>query len=178
MASGSAIRVKMHLRRAALLDFAIAVASSAMAIQVRFGSNVTFQYAALGLIFPLLWVLVLWLSAAYDDRYIGIDSDEFRKVLNAGVSPTVLGACLTDLCRTRPARCGRSAHNDPDGRRADPAARGSPAAQRSVPGELDGLLFKMRRDPRVTAIGARLRKWSADELPLLINVVKPGLTGL
>lgn len=38
--------------------------------------------------------------------------------------------------------------------------------------EMDGPVFKMKKDPRITGIGAILRKTSLDELPQLFNVLK------
>lgn len=38
--------------------------------------------------------------------------------------------------------------------------------------EVDGPIFKMKKDPRVTPFGQFLRKYSLDELPQIINVLK------
>ena len=38
--------------------------------------------------------------------------------------------------------------------------------------EYDGVLFKMKQDPRITRFGALLRRSSMDELPQLVNVLR------
>ncbi len=42
--------------------------------------------------------------------------------------------------------------------------------------EADGPLFKMKNDPRITRVGRFLRRFSIDELPQIINVLKGELS--
>jgi len=42
--------------------------------------------------------------------------------------------------------------------------------------EQSGPVFKIRKDPRITPIGRILRKYSIDELPQLINVLRGDMT--
>ncbi len=38
--------------------------------------------------------------------------------------------------------------------------------------DYDGPMFKLKDDPRITRIGGRLRRWSIDEVPQILNVMK------
>lgn len=42
--------------------------------------------------------------------------------------------------------------------------------------EIEGAMFKIKEDPRVTKIGKKIRKTSIDELPQLLNVLKGEMT--
>jgi exopolysaccharide biosynthesis polyprenyl glycosylphosphotransferase len=84
-----------YLRQVALADLGCAVVGVFIAAQVRFGSSVTPMYLGLSLALPVLWIVALWLSGAYDVRFIGTGSDEYRKVLNAGVSLTAAVAIFS-----------------------------------------------------------------------------------
>jgi len=84
-----------YLRKVALVDLGCATVGVFAAAQLRFGDDVTGPYIALSLALPLLWLIALWLAGGYDVRFIGTGSDEFRKVLNAGVSITAAVAIFS-----------------------------------------------------------------------------------
>jgi exopolysaccharide biosynthesis polyprenyl glycosylphosphotransferase len=86
---------KDYLRKAAVVDFGCAILGVFCAVQLRFGNNVTVTYVALSLTLPLLWIAALWIAGGYDVRFVGTGSDEFRKVLNAGVGLTAAVALVS-----------------------------------------------------------------------------------
>jgi exopolysaccharide biosynthesis polyprenyl glycosylphosphotransferase len=86
---------KDYVRRAAVVDFGCAILGVFVAVQLRFGSDVTGTYIALSLALPVLWIGALWMSGGYDVRFIGTGSDEFRKVLNAGIGLTAVTALFS-----------------------------------------------------------------------------------
>ena len=76
-----------YLRKAAAADFFCALAAGLLAYQVRFeeaGDHPT-SYLACSLLLPLAWLATVALAGGYDSRFIGLGTDEFRRVLNAGV---------------------------------------------------------------------------------------------
>jgi exopolysaccharide biosynthesis polyprenyl glycosylphosphotransferase len=84
-----------YLRRAALADLGCGVLGVFAAAQLRFGSDITGTYIALSLALPVLWLAAIWLAGGYDVRFIGVGSDEYRKILNAGVGLTAALAILS-----------------------------------------------------------------------------------
>ena len=79
-----------YLRRAALADCVCAFTAGVLAAQIRFGGHgyLPIDYLAFTVALPILWWASVLLAGGYDDRFIGLGSDEFRRVLNAAVSLT------------------------------------------------------------------------------------------
>ena len=79
-------RAKDYLRRVAAVDLSWATVGVLAVAWLRFGNAVTRTCRALSLALPLLWLAALWPVGGFDVRFTGTGSDEFREVLNAGVS--------------------------------------------------------------------------------------------
>jgi exopolysaccharide biosynthesis polyprenyl glycosylphosphotransferase len=96
-----------YLREAAAADGLCALAAALLAFGVGFDDHrgLGGQYLVLSLSLPLFWLLMVMLSGGYDPRFIGVGSDEFRRILNVGVGLTAAIAIVaygtkTDLARS------------------------------------------------------------------------------
>jgi exopolysaccharide biosynthesis polyprenyl glycosylphosphotransferase len=79
-----------YARRTACVDALCMLTAALLAANIRFlGPECRPQaYLAITCLLPIAWVIMLRLCGGYDARFIGVGSDEFRKMFNAGV-------CLT-----------------------------------------------------------------------------------
>ena len=77
-----------YLRQAALADCGCALTAGMAAAQIRFSGEQHLPLAYLGFTcaLPVLWWASVLVAGGYDARFIGLGSDEFRRVLNAAVT--------------------------------------------------------------------------------------------
>jgi exopolysaccharide biosynthesis polyprenyl glycosylphosphotransferase len=95
-----------YLRQAAAADLLCGLAAGLLAFQVRFNS-VSYGaglYLLLSVLLPVLWILSVRLAGGYDSRFIGVGTDEFRRVLNAGICLTACVAIVSYATKTELAR--------------------------------------------------------------------------
>jgi len=105
-AQSSASWTSSYLRQASAADCICALAAGLLAFQLRFDyhGHISGTYLVLSIGLPLLWVATMALAGGYDSRFIGVGSDEFRRVLHAGVSLTAGVAILAYATKTDLAR--------------------------------------------------------------------------
>ncbi len=95
-----------YRRRAVVADFSCALAAGLLAYEVRFDAQ-AYQsgvYLAFTVLLPVLWTASVALAGGYDPRFIGVGSDEFRKILNAAVSLTAVVAIASYVVKFEFAR--------------------------------------------------------------------------
>ncbi|HUD38885.1 MAG TPA: sugar transferase [Streptosporangiaceae bacterium] len=95
-----------YLRRAALIDGACALGAGTLTAIARFGglNQIPVIYVILILTTPVLWWISALVAGGYDSRVIGLGSDEFRRVINAGASLAIIAMIISYLTQLQLSR--------------------------------------------------------------------------
>jgi exopolysaccharide biosynthesis polyprenyl glycosylphosphotransferase len=95
--SAAAAWASAYRRRTAAADCACALAAGLLAAGLRFASKgyVPDTYLICTGLLPALWWAAVSLAGGYDVRFVGLGSDEFRRILNAAVSLTAAMVLLS-----------------------------------------------------------------------------------
>jgi exopolysaccharide biosynthesis polyprenyl glycosylphosphotransferase len=97
-----------YLRRAAVADALCALAAGLLAFCIRLGAHALdqtqFYLLTSTILLPVAWLAILAMVDGYDARFIGVGSDEFRRVLNAGLILTAGVAILSYAFKANLAR--------------------------------------------------------------------------
>ncbi|MBA9003545.1 MULTISPECIES: sugar transferase [Thermomonospora] len=96
-----------YLYWAFALDFVAMLAAGLVAFAVRFTpvpDDYTLPYLGLAVALPMVWVAVLSVLRGYDPRFVGVGSEEFRKVIRSGWVMTAIVATAAYATKTEIAR--------------------------------------------------------------------------
>lgn len=96
-----------YLWKTFIADLCCGLAAGLLAFAVRFGGSVGSElgiYLGVSFSLPILWTAYVGLAGGYDARFIGVGPDEFRRVLNAGVSLTATVAVISYAAKADLAR--------------------------------------------------------------------------
>jgi len=101
-----AVWTHAYQRQVIAADGLCALAGGLLALKLRFdaAAEPPSRYLALSLSLPLIWLCMVRLAGGYDSRFIGVGTDEFRRVLNAGVTLTAAVAIVSYATKTDIAR--------------------------------------------------------------------------
>ena len=103
-ARGTSTWARSYLGWAVTADLCCAAVCAIAMVKLRFANHVTPTYFVLSLALPLLWIGAVRIAGGYDVRYIGTGSDEFRRMLNAGVGLTAALALYSYTARLQLSR--------------------------------------------------------------------------
>ena len=91
-----------------LIDWAVGLLAASSALLLRFGADATesflLDYLLLTLLFPLAWVAVLAINRAYESRHLFVGTDEYARVVRAGIGLTAVLAMISFAFDLRLAR--------------------------------------------------------------------------
>ena len=98
--------VRSYLWAAGAADGICALAAGLIALEIRFVGwpNRPREYLLVTALLPVLWVASMAVARGYDARFLGLGSDEFRKVLNVGATLTAAVAIMSFVTKTDIAR--------------------------------------------------------------------------
>jgi exopolysaccharide biosynthesis polyprenyl glycosylphosphotransferase len=87
-AAGSRLRdwQLSYIIAAVAADFTVASIAAVVALTGRFGGSEPPRYVIGSALVPVLWVIMVAANRAYEPRFTGVGTEEFRRVLHAGVS--------------------------------------------------------------------------------------------
>ena len=79
---------RLYVRRSMLVDVLAALVAGVGAYLARWGTSWNVRYLPLVVLLPLLWMVVVAANRGYESRFLGVGSEEFRRVARAAVTLT------------------------------------------------------------------------------------------